>query len=82
MMEGVRTIRRGRGEKPESGAKAAAEHTASKSKSASPRRPKRLSSVATAIALLKCFSAEEVEIGVSGLARKLGVAKSTGIFFS
>jgi DNA-binding IclR family transcriptional regulator len=41
------------------------------------RRPKRLSSVATAISLLKCFSETEVEIGVSGLARKLGVAKST-----
>lgn len=38
---------------------------------------KRLSSVATAIALLKCFTAEDYEIGVSGLARKLGVAKST-----
>jgi DNA-binding IclR family transcriptional regulator len=33
--------------------------------------------VATAIALLKCFSESEVEIGVSTLARKLGVAKST-----
>lgn len=42
-----------------------------------PRRSKRLSSVATAIALLKQFTAEEYEIGVSGLARKLGVAKST-----
>ena len=41
------------------------------------RLPKRLSSVATAIALLKCFSAEDQEIGVSGLARRLGVAKST-----
>lgn len=41
------------------------------------RPPKRLSSVATAIALLKCFSAEEHELGVSELARKLGVAKST-----
>jgi DNA-binding IclR family transcriptional regulator len=40
-------------------------------------RPNRLSSVSTAIALLKCFSAEEIEIGVSDLARKLGVAKST-----
>ncbi len=41
------------------------------------RRPKRLSSVATAIALMKSFSAEEVELGVSELSRKLGVAKST-----
>lgn len=43
----------------------------------SPRVPQRLSSVATAIALLKCFSEREVEIGVSKLARTLGVAKST-----
>ncbi len=40
-------------------------------------RAKRLSSVGTAIALLKCFSAEEHELGVSELSRKLGVAKST-----
>jgi DNA-binding IclR family transcriptional regulator len=38
---------------------------------------RRLSSVATAIALLKAFSEDEVEIGVSSLARRLGVAKST-----
>ncbi|HXF54724.1 MAG TPA: IclR family transcriptional regulator [Hyphomicrobiaceae bacterium] len=38
---------------------------------------RRLSSVATAIALLKSFSEEEYEIGVSDLARSLGVAKST-----
>ncbi len=45
---------------------------------AGPRRPpKRLSSVGTAIALLKCFSAEEHELGVTDIARKLGVAKST-----
>lgn len=41
------------------------------------RTPKRLSSVGTAIALLKCFTAEEHELGVTDLARKLGVAKST-----
>jgi len=41
------------------------------------RGPQRLSSVATSIALLKCFSETEVEIGVSSLARQLGVAKST-----
>jgi DNA-binding IclR family transcriptional regulator len=39
--------------------------------------PKRLSSVATAIALLKAFSENETEIGVSSLAKRLGVAKST-----
>lgn len=38
---------------------------------------RRLSSVATAIRLLKAFSEDEVEIGVSALAQKLGVAKST-----
>lgn len=43
----------------------------------SQRTPQRLSSVAAAIALLKCFSETEVEIGVSKLARMLGVAKST-----
>lgn len=37
----------------------------------------RLSSVATAIRLLKAFSEDEEEIGVSALAQKLGVAKST-----
>jgi DNA-binding IclR family transcriptional regulator len=38
---------------------------------------KRLSSVATAIQLLKSFSEEEVDLGISELARRLGVAKST-----
>lgn len=38
---------------------------------------KRLSSVGTAIALLKCFTADEQELGVTDLSRKLGVAKST-----
>src|SRR5919109_744596 len=46
-----------------------------------PKKPKaernRLSSVATAIRLLKAFSEEEEELGVSALAQKLGVAKST-----
>jgi len=37
----------------------------------------RLSSVGTAIRLLKAFSEEQVEIGISDLARRLGVAKST-----
>jgi IclR family KDG regulon transcriptional repressor len=39
--------------------------------------PRRLSSVATAIELLKAFSEDEVEIGISTLAKRLGVAKST-----
>jgi DNA-binding IclR family transcriptional regulator len=37
----------------------------------------RLSSVATAFRLLNAFSEEEVEIGVSSLAKRLGIAKST-----
>jgi DNA-binding IclR family transcriptional regulator len=40
-------------------------------------KQKRLSSVATAIQLLKAFSEEQVDIGISELARRLGVAKST-----
>jgi DNA-binding IclR family transcriptional regulator len=39
--------------------------------------PRRLSSVATAIELLKVFSEDEVELGISTLAKRLGVAKST-----
>jgi DNA-binding IclR family transcriptional regulator len=38
---------------------------------------RRLSSVATSVRLLKAFSEEQVEIGISELAKKLGVAKST-----
>ncbi len=50
---------------------------ATRSAAARSTRGQRLSSVGTAIALLKCFSAEEHELGVSELSRKLGVAKST-----
>lgn len=39
--------------------------------------PTRLSSVAMAVRLLKCFSEGEAEIGVTSLSRRLGVAKST-----
>ena len=39
--------------------------------------PQRLSSVATAMHLLKTFSEGEAELGVTTLARRLGVAKST-----
>ncbi|WP_455275000.1 IclR family transcriptional regulator [Rhizobium herbae] len=42
-----------------------------------PATRNRLSSVATAIHLLKAFSESEAEIGVSALAKKLKVAKST-----
>jgi DNA-binding IclR family transcriptional regulator len=38
---------------------------------------KRLSSVATAIQLLKSFSEQQVDIGISELSRRLGIAKST-----
>jgi DNA-binding IclR family transcriptional regulator len=40
-------------------------------------KQKRLSSVATAIQLLKSFSEEQVDIGISALSRRLGIAKST-----
>ena len=49
--------------------------TPDRAKDADGRR--RLSSVATAIELLKAFSEDEVEIGISTLAKRLGVAKST-----
>jgi IclR family KDG regulon transcriptional repressor len=45
--------------------------------SGKPSSDKRLSSVASAIALLKAFSEDEVDIGVSTLAKRLGIAKST-----
>ena len=45
---------------------------------ARPGKPKtRLSSVANAIRLIKAFSDEEYEIGISNLAKRLGLAKST-----
>ena len=40
-------------------------------------RTSRLSSVTTAVRLLKMFSEGEAEIGVTSLSRRLGVAKST-----
>lgn len=46
-------------------------------KAESESKEKRLSSVGTAIQLLKAFSEEQVDIGISELARRLGVAKST-----
>lgn len=39
--------------------------------------PGRLSSVSTAVRLLKAFSEQQIEIGISDLAKRLGVAKST-----
>ena len=41
------------------------------------RKPERLSSVASAIRLLNAFSEDEVDIGISDLARRLGIAKSS-----
>jgi IclR family transcriptional regulator, KDG regulon repressor len=41
------------------------------------RESGRLSSVSTAVRLLKAFSEAQVEIGISDLAKRLGVAKST-----
>lgn len=43
----------------------------------SPRQRTRLSSVTTAIRLLKLFSVQDHELGISELAKRLGVAKST-----
>jgi len=42
-----------------------------------PRRRERLSSVTTAMRLLQAFSEDEVDIGISALAKRLGIAKST-----
>src|SRR4051794_41919943 len=44
---------------------------------AKPETRERLSSVATAIRLLKAFSEDEGDIGISDLARRLRIAKST-----
>ena len=45
--------------------------------SASPAEGTRLSSVTSALRLLKTFSAEDPELGITELARRLGVSKST-----
>jgi IclR family transcriptional regulator, KDG regulon repressor len=42
-----------------------------------PRRRQRLSSVATAMRVLQVFSEDTVDIGISALAKRLGIAKST-----
>src|SRR4029453_19567947 len=46
-------------------------------KRAKPEARERLSSVATAIRLLKVFSEDEVEVGISDPGRRLRIAKST-----
>ena len=48
-----------------------------KAKGGAAERSSRLSSVTTAVRLLKMFSEGEAEIGVTSLAKRLGVAKST-----
>jgi IclR family transcriptional regulator, KDG regulon repressor len=45
--------------------------------SKAPRKRTRLSSVANAMRLMKAFSDDDFEIGVSDLAKRLGLAKST-----
>lgn len=42
-----------------------------------PHTRERLSSVATAMRLLKAFSVDEIDIGISALAKRLNIAKST-----
>jgi len=42
-----------------------------------PRVKTRLSSVANALRLMKAFSDDDDEIGISALAQRLGLAKST-----
>lgn len=52
--------------------------TVQKEPNRNPRRgTKRLSSVTTAIHLLKTFTLEDPDLGISDLAKRLGVAKST-----
>ena len=52
--------------------------TARKEVNRNPRRDSsRLSSVTTAIHLLKTFTEEDTELGISELAKRLNVAKST-----
>lgn len=51
--------------------------TEPKTKVAQKAQRNRLSSVTTAIRLLKVFSQDEAELGISALAQRLGVAKST-----
>src|SRR5258705_8264432 len=63
---------------PRSGTHSTMPRRTAAGKLAAPRPAReRLSSVATAIRLLKAFSEDEVEIGISALARRLGLAKST-----
>ena len=51
---------------------------AKKQPNRNPRRDSaRLSSVTTAIHLMKTFSARDEDLGISELAKRLGVAKST-----
>lgn len=67
-----------KGRTESSGGSGAAPRAAARAGKAKKRaEPQRLSSVTTAMRLLKTFSEGEVEIGVTSLAKRLGVAKST-----
>lgn len=59
------------------GAQASSDSARTESGRADKSGPQRLSSVATAVRLLKTFSEGEAEIGVTTLSKRLGVAKST-----
>jgi DNA-binding IclR family transcriptional regulator len=59
------------------GRKATSARTTGDGKSAAPRIKTRLSSVATAIRLLKAFTDGDAELGISTLSKRLGVSKST-----
>jgi IclR family transcriptional regulator, KDG regulon repressor len=62
---------------PEGAAAPARGRPADSKPNAKPNTKSRLSSVANAIRLVKAFSEDEYEIGISNLARRLGLGKST-----
>lgn len=57
--------------------KGAASGSAAEGRPGTPRAKTRLSSVTTAIHLLKAFSERDSELGISTLSKRLGVSKST-----
>jgi len=54
-----------------------ASEIAQKNEAAQEEGPRKLSSVTTALRLLKVFSEQEPELGISALSKRMGVAKST-----
>jgi IclR family transcriptional regulator, KDG regulon repressor len=46
-------------------------------KASSRKLPQRLSSVANAVRLLKCFTEDEADLGITALSNRLGIAKSS-----